>query len=243
VRPGLRGRLPDINWSLGNTVRGLFAGLLLAIFTPVLVLPFDSDLDSDWALLAAQGLFGLSLLVFPLGNATRWNPSNLKEALPRLGFRRFKLSALGWMLLAMLAYYVFAGLFASFVLEPEQDDIGGELGVGDEQVLVAVTAVLLIVGLASVAEETFFRGFVFSGLRSRYSLWPAAVISGLVFGSVHIPTGITAVIPLAVFGVALAWLYDRTGSLWPAMIAHSLNNGIALAALEADSGTISSLLF
>ena len=234
-RPGLRGRLPDINWTLGNTIRGLFAGLLLAIFTPILVIPFDSDLESDGGLLVAQALFGASLLIFPLGHATHWSIRRLREALPRLGVRRFALSGLGWMLLAMFAYYLFAGLFATLVFEPEQEDIGGELGVGDENVLVAVSAVVLIVGLAAVAEEIFFRGFVFSGLRSRLSLWPAAVISGLVFGLVHAATGITAVIPLAVFGVALAWLYDRTGSLWPSMIAHSLNNGIALAYISAES--------
>ena len=43
-------------------------------------------------------------------------------------------------------------------------------------------------------------------------------------------------IPLAVFGVALAWLYDRTGSLWPSVIAHAINNALALAILSADSG-------
>ena len=97
---------------------------------------------------------------------------------------------------------------------------------------------LLIVGLAALSEEMFFRGFVFSGLRSRMSVWPAAVISGLVFGLVHAPTGITTVIPLAVFGVALAWLYDRTGSLWPSVTAHAINNGLALAILSTDNGFI-----
>ena len=61
----------------------------------------------------------------------------------------------------------------------DEEDLGGELGVGDENLLVAVSAVLLIVGLASFAEEVFFRGFVFSGLRSRLTLWPAAVISAM----------------------------------------------------------------
>ena len=33
---------------------------------------------------------------------------------------------------------------------------------------------------------------------------------------------------LAVFGVLLAWLYERTGSLWPPVMLHTLNNAIAL---------------
>ena len=236
-RAGIRGRLPDITWSIKDTIWGLIAGLILALLAPIVVLPFDPDLDSDGALLAAQGVFGLCLLGVPVAIASDWKASNIRLAWERLGLRRFALSALGWMLLALFLYYLFAGLFSSLVLEPEQDDISDELGVGDESLLVSVIAVLLIVGLAALSEELFFRGFVFSGLRSRMTVWPAALISGLVFGLVHAPTGITTVIPLAVLGVVLAWLYDKTGSLWPPVIAHALNNGLALAILSSD-GTL-----
>ncbi len=96
----------------------------------------------------------------------------------------------------------------------------------------------MIAGVAPITEELFFRGFVFAGLRSRWSLWPAAIVSGLVFGLVHAPTGITAVIPLAVLGIALCWLYDRTGSLWPPVIAHVINNSLALVVISTDSGVV-----
>jgi membrane protease YdiL (CAAX protease family) len=233
-RPGIRGRLPEITWSLKDTVWGLVAGLILAVLSPIIVVPFDPDLDSDWSLLAAQGIFGLCLLAVPLGIASGWSRSNLGLARVRLGLRSFPLQGLGWMLLVLVVYYVFAGLFAEFVLNPEQDDIADELGLNDENVLVALVAVALIAVLAPIAEEMFFRGFVFSGLRSRMTLWPAALISGLVFGLVHAPTGITTVIPLAVLGVALAWLYDKTGSLWPPILAHAINNGLALAYLASE---------
>src|SRR6478735_5335273 len=74
--------------------------------------------------------------------------------------------------------------------------------------------------------------YIAAGLRTRWSLWPAAITSGLIFGSVHAPTGITTVVPLAVLGFALCWLYDRTGSLWPCVIAHMINNGLALAVVS-----------
>jgi uncharacterized protein len=54
------------------------------------------------------------------------------------------------------------------------------------------------------------------------------VVVGLIFGIVHAPTGLTAVVPLAALGVALCWLYDRTGSLWPCVFAHVINNSLAL---------------
>jgi membrane protease YdiL (CAAX protease family)/lipoprotein-anchoring transpeptidase ErfK/SrfK len=235
AKPGIRGRLPEINWPVRKAVWGLIAGFVLAIFSTILVVPFDPDLDSDGALLAAQALFGLSLLVVPIGIAG-WKFKDLRGALGRLGLRRFKPSAFGWALLMLFAYYVFAGLFSSLVLEPKQDDVGGELGVGDENLLIAVAAVVEIAVLAPISEEIFFRGFFFSGLRSKFSLWPAAIISGLVFGSVHVTTGATAAIPLAVLGVGLAWLYDRTGSLWPCIGVHVFNNALALALLSSTGG-------
>jgi membrane protease YdiL (CAAX protease family) len=56
----------------------------------------------------------------------------------------------------------------------------------------------------------------------------AALVSGLIFGALHATTGITAVPPLMVFGVILALLYEKTGSIWPGILLHMLNNSIAL---------------
>jgi membrane protease YdiL (CAAX protease family)/uncharacterized RDD family membrane protein YckC len=228
--PKLQIRLPSVTWTPKETLWGLIGGLLLAIIVPpLLVVPFDPDLESDGALLAAQGMFDGLLLMVALGMASGWKFRPLRPALGLLGMRRFELSAIGIMIATLIAYYIAAGLFATLVLEPNQEDIGGDLGVGNPSVLIAVTAVLLIAALAPVAEELFFRGFIFAGLRSRWSLWPAAIVSGLIFGGVHAPTGITTVVPLAALGFALCWLYDRTGSLWPCVIAHAINNGLALA--------------
>jgi len=222
-----------VPWTPRTTVRWLLGGLLLAIIVPpLLVAPFDPDLKGDGALLAAQAMFDGLLLLVALGVASDWKFRPLGRPLRLLGLRPFRLSAIWIMLATLVAYYIAAGLFASLVLKPDQEDIGGELGVGNPSVVIAVAAVLMIVLLAPIAEELFFRGFLFAGLRTRWSLWPAAITSGLIFGSVHAPTGITTVVPLAVLGFALCWLYDRTGSLWPCVIAHMINNGLALAVVS-----------
>jgi hypothetical protein len=224
---------PVVPWTPRTTFWWLLGGLLLAIIIPpLLVAPFDPKLEGDGALLAAQAMFDGLLLFVALGVASDWKFRPLATPLRLLGLRPFRISALGIMLATLVTYYIAAGLFASLVLKPDQEDIGGELGVGNPSVVVAVTAVLMIVLLAPVAEELFFRGFVFAGLRGRWSLWPAAITSGLIFGLVHAPTGITTVVPLAALGFALCWLYDRTGSLWPCVIAHMINNGLALAVVS-----------
>ena len=236
--PGPDRGFPLVPWTLRNTIWGLVIGLLTALFVPLLVLPFDSNLGdsdkaSDAALLAAQGLFDGALVMVAIGIASGWRFKPLKDALVRLGLRAFELSAFGWMFLMLLLYYVGAAIFGLLVVQPDQEDIGKELGVCNPGVGIAIAAVLLIVVIAPLTEELFFRGFFFGGLRGRWGLWPSALVSGAVFGLVHAPTGPTAAIPLAGLGVGLAWLYEKTGSIWPSITAHFLNNAIAITAVIA----------
>jgi len=55
--------------------------------------------------------------------------------------------------------------------------------------------------------------------------WPAAVITGLVFGAIHaLSAEPVFLVPLAFFGSMLCLLYVRTGSLYPGVAVHALNN-------------------
>ena len=91
-----------------------------------------------------------------------------------------------------------------------------------------VLLVLIVVVGAPIVEELFFRGFLFRILRVRAGFWLAAVLDGLIFGAVH---GSLIILPvLAVLGVALCWVYERTGSLFPCIAIHALNNTIAYGA-------------
>jgi membrane protease YdiL (CAAX protease family) len=101
--------------------------------------------------------------------------------------------------------------------------------------LFEVRLVLPLVGVATVlvaplAEETFFRGFVFGGLR-RYGFFWAALASGLLFSAAHLSLG--GLIPLALVGVLFAWSYSRTGSLWTSIYAHLIFNLVSFIALTA----------
>lgn len=141
------------------------------------------------------------------------------------GLRRFKASAFGWAALAAVAYLALSRLYFIVVNAPE-DTLPQKIGV-DEGALLTVAALLFAVAIAPVVEEVFFRGFIFPALRGGIGVWPAAIVSGLLFGAVHF--NLIFLAPLALLGTVLALLYQRTGSIWPCVLLHSLNNALAMA--------------
>jgi membrane protease YdiL (CAAX protease family)/uncharacterized RDD family membrane protein YckC len=221
---------PYAIWQVRRGVFGVFIGLLVGgLFAPLLVVPFDPHFHSTGGKLVAQALLEVTLVFVAIGVAIgAASDISLHEGLASLGLRRVRPSAFGWMALGLFSYYVAAIAYGALITEPDQKDIARDLGL-DAGVLAAIPVVALIVVVAPIAEEIFFRGMLFGGLRKRLSTFPAAAISALVFGALHATTGITAVPPLIVFGFMLALLYERTGSLVPGMIAHAFNNALALA--------------
>jgi len=133
--------------------------------------------------------------------------------------------------LAFFGYLAFALVYTQLVAQPEQTNVAEDLGF-DSSTAGAISAAILIVLLAPLAEETFFRGFVFGGLRGAMPSAAAIAISGAIFGSVHLTTGnVASAVQLAVLGAILAWLYEHTGSIRPTILVHVINNGIAFAVL------------
>ena len=91
--------------------------------------------------------------------------------------------------------------------------------------LLKILTVLSAVLLAPILEELVFRGVLYRMLCDRLgSAWPAAVVSGCAFGLIHFPSPQT-VPPLIVLGIALSWIYTRTGSLLVPILLHAIFNG------------------
>ncbi len=77
-----------------------------------------------------------------------------------------------------------------------------------------------------ITEEIFFRGFVYTGLVPRLGAGRAILVSAVVFGGFHILPGL--LIPTFMTGLLLAWLYHKTGSIWPPIAVHAGQNALAL---------------
>jgi membrane protease YdiL (CAAX protease family) len=147
----------------------------------------------------------------------------------QFGLRRTSFwPAVGWIAVAFLGFYLVTLLWVTILgVDPDDTKLPDELGVKDSTVAMLAVAFLVSV-VAPVAEEFFFRGFFFTSLRAWKGLWPAAVITGVVFGGIHLGSAEAVFLaPLAFFGFALCLLYHRTRSLYPCMALHCMNNSLA----------------
>jgi len=199
----------------------ILAGFVLSI-PAIAFTDGEGDLTTLGNVVGQVG-FVLGLLLVPILVARTRGANSLRESLRRLGVRRFRPSAFKWMAAAVGAYFLFAILYATLIVEPEQEDIAEGFGPIPVQIL------LIVLG-AGIAEELCFRGMLFGGLRERLPRVPAALIAGAAFGLLHATTGVSAVPPLIVFGFIFCLLYEKTGSIVPGMLLHMLNNSVALLA-------------
>ena len=89
----------------------------------------------------------------------------------------------------------------------------------------SLVAMLALVGVVvPFVEEIVFRGLIFGWLRKHLRFAYAAPLSAIFFASVHaIPVLMP---PLALMGLLLAAVVERSGSLWPAIIVHGVFNSL-----------------
>ncbi|MDR7417353.1 MAG: CPBP family intramembrane glutamic endopeptidase [Armatimonadota bacterium] len=96
-------------------------------------------------------------------------------------------------------------------------------------VLPVTWLLVLLCVVVPIGEEIFFRGFVYGGLRVRWGAPLALLASSTFFAAVHLQ--IVHGFPIFLLGVVFAVAYHRTGSLVPAIVAHGVNNLIAVLSL------------
>jgi membrane protease YdiL (CAAX protease family) len=215
---------------------GLTFGLLvLAVVTGVLdAAGVDADADSpgltaagtliiDVAVVVAAVMFA-ALVARPRG----WH-FGLRGA--PLGFTTA--IAVG----GVLAFFLFELVYAAIVQPDAEQTVVEDLGADNSQLLLWAGALVVIL-VAPVCEELFFRGILYRVLRARMSFWIAAVIDGVLFGLVH---GSLVIVPILGFlGVVLCYVYERTGTLYSVIAIHALNNMISYG-VTTDDGWAASL--
>jgi uncharacterized protein len=99
-----------------------------------------------------------------------------------------------------------------------------------ERVITAADPWIVAVGLVVVApigEELFFRGVVFNAWLRERGVRFAYIGSALLFSVIHL--SVVTLLPIFALGLALAWVYRRTGNLLAPIAMHAMVNGISTA--------------
>jgi membrane protease YdiL (CAAX protease family) len=92
-----------------------------------------------------------------------------------------------------------------------------------------ILIILLAVTIAPLAEEFFFRFFLYGVLKRYFGRGVGVVASALLFAAVH--AHLPSFAPLFVLGVCFAIAYEWSGSLLVSMTMHAFFNALALTAL------------
>ncbi len=86
---------------------------------------------------------------------------------------------------------------------------------------------LFICLLGPLIEEIFFRGFVYGALKTKWGIAKAVFFSSVLFSLLHLNP--VDLLPILALGMALAYLYEKTGSLVTPFVLHAINNSAAFA--------------
>jgi membrane protease YdiL (CAAX protease family) len=210
---------------------GFAAALVAALFLGAGGAVFGAEIDdppasiSILSTIAQDGcLIAAALFFARITSAPRPEQFGLRPA----PLKRSALYVIGGYVL----FLVFSLLWLVIIGQPDaQDTITESLGAKDSTVaLIAVTFVVTV--CAPLAEEFFFRGYFFGALRKN-GFWFAALFTGLAFGTVHVfGSPIAFIIPLAALGAALCFIREKTGSLYPCIALHCINNSVAMSGSE-----------
>ena len=227
-------RVAPVPWALRDVI------IASALFLPIGV---ASSLGLGLALVWS-GLVADKTLAIVLGStllpaallAAAWmfGTHRHKVSVDLLGFRPTSATSLTWLPLVALSI----GLSTTAIYALVADALGIDILVPD-QGLEEIAALdgfaklptFAIVGLlAPFAEEVFFRGFLLAALVPLFGGLRGAVVSSTIFSVAHLNVG--TLLPIFAMGMLLAWLYLRTGSIWPSFVAHAAQNILALIFLE-----------
>lgn len=191
----------------------VFLAASALIGAPAVWLLPDKSMLPLLAVFFGTGLVAALLAVSPLGAAG----GALALGLRRIGWRPVVLAVAGTTLLSFIV--------SQLGVQPE-----GVRQVTDavrDPSVVGPTLVVLAV-LAPLVEELVFRGLLYGWVAGRWGPLAAFIASSLAFAAAHAePAHVVLVLPL---GFWFGWLRWRTNSLVPTIVAHVINNAVAVSA-------------
>lgn len=92
----------------------------------------------------------------------------------------------------------------------------------EKQTMILWISALFAAIFGPVAEEIFFRGFMYPAVRKTLGVFWGMIITSAVFSLLH--AHLVGFLPIFALGMLLVYLFEKTGSLVPSMAVHMIHN-------------------
>ena len=237
ISAAAREKAESISWNTPKTA-GIFTGLFwMPAILGILLSPLIKGKGIGSIAVFQIALYAASIFIIAklLPRAQEFSGEDKTEAigLQMIGLDKIKpryifmgTSGFGLCVPAVMAASLITSLFTGH--QPMSSnpilDIAGQSS-ASELIMLMVMATLI----TPVYEELYFRGLLFGTQRELFTpLW-AGTISAAIFAMAH--GDLQGTLPLFALGSIFAFLYQKTGSLWPGIISHALWNGFQASLL------------
>ncbi len=120
---------------------------------------------------------------------------------------------------------VIMAVIISFLPQPPQPQAVADLILNARGGVQIISLLLLVGVIAPVSEELLFRGFIYPALRSYFGVNWGITATACLFGLMHFD--LIRFVPLAIGGACLNIFSERSNSIYPAIVAHSMWNTVA----------------
>jgi len=222
------GAIPDpsensVPWTIFDTWLGVV--MLALIDASLLIITLRGSRASRAEFAQSAGILLLQLAyLMPVLLIFAWKRIHWKY----LGFRKFEPKVMGLGCGLLVGSYVII-LLHNLILLGLGIDTQGEAILRFMEMLESPGWFFLVgVVFAPFVEEIFFRGFLFQGFRQKYGWVRAMLLSSAIFAAAHLDP--VSLIPTFILGLVLAYLFQRSNSIWPGTILHFLVNAFGLGA-------------
>lgn len=218
-----------VAWRVRDLLFALAGGFALSIvlIVPVAMVAFRKD-----AVPSFEAIGGMFILVYVALALAGWYFALTRRG---VGWREGGFRPVATVTLLKMVPVSIGMMAVTFIVIAASVQAFGDVPTAQDQIVGGADAItmsefLWLFALGAVAapivEEFLFRGLLYPLLRQRLAVGAAVAVSAIIFAVLHFrPTLIPALLTM---GIVLAVLRERYDSILPAIVAHALNNGVAL---------------
>ena len=219
-----------VPWTPRDIAKALILPLLLIALNVGAAITTDIDTDDLTETDHIIGFgFGFLLEVALLALAFNFAVRKYGGSWRSLGFR-WPVDMRWWFPLAIVVgafatIWAWVGLLYALGIAPESNI---PENIYDFAIPVIMLGLLSMIA-APLAEEVFFRGFLFQGVAKRWGMWAGIGFSAFIFGLSHAgaPDSWLLLPAIAAIGGIFAWGFAKSRSIYPSMFAHVIFNSVS----------------